>query len=83
MLVSYAKETFQTVLNGNREGFTNSTNNVLAMLLVLLLWLALLLLISKYLWNEVLVKLVTVVKPASSVLQLLGLVILLEIILPK
>ena len=83
MLVSYAKETFQTVLNGNREGFNNNTDNILAMLLVLLLWLALLLLISKYLWNEVLVKLVTVVKPATSVLQLLGLVILLEIMLPK
>ena len=83
MLVSYAKETFQTVLNGNREGFNNTTHNILAMLLVLLLWLALLLLISKYLWNEVLVKLVTVVKPASSVLQILGLVILLEIMLPK
>ena len=83
MLVSYAKETFQTVLNGNREGFNNNTDNILAMLLVLLLWLALLLLISKYLWNEVLVKLVTVVKPASNVFQLLGLVILLEIMIPK
>ena len=83
MLVSYAKETFQTVLNGNREGFNNNTDNILAMLLVLLLWLAILLLISKYLWNEVLVKLVTVVKPASNVFQLLGLVILLEIMIPK
>ena len=83
MLVSYAKETFQTVLNGNREGFNNNTDNILAMLLVLLLWLALLLLISKYLWNEVLVNLVTVVKPASNVFQLLGLVILLEIMIPK
>ena len=85
MLVSFAKESFQTVLNGGktREGFNYDHNNFLAMLLTLLLWLAILLFVSKFLWNEVLVKLVTVVKPATSVVQILGLVILLEIMLPK
>ena len=83
MLFSCAKESFQNVLSGGREGFNKETGNYIAMLLALLLWLAVLLVVSKYLWNEVLVKLVTVVKPATSVLQLLGLVILLEIMLPK
>ena len=53
------------------------------MLIVLILWLAILLLVSKFIWNEVLVKLVTVVKPATSVIQLFALFILLEIMLPK
>jgi len=85
MLFSCAKESFQNVLNGGktREGFNYDSNNYLAMLLALLLWLAVLLFVSKFLWNEVLVKLVTVVKPATSVAQILGLVILLEIMLPK
>ena len=83
MLFSCAKESFQNVLSSGREGFTNNTSNYIAMLLALLLWLAVLLVFSKYLWNEVLVKLVTVVKPATSILQLLGLVVLLEIMLPK
>ena len=83
MLFSCAKESFQNVLSGSREGFNYNNNNFLAMLLALLLWLAILLFVSKFLWNEVLVKLVTVVKPATSVLQILGLVILLEIMIPK
>ena len=83
MLFSCAKESFQNVLSGGREGFNYNNNNFLAMLLTLLLWLAVLLFVSKFLWNEVLVKLVTVVKPATSVVQILGLVILLEIMIPK
>ena len=83
MLFSCAKESFQNVLSGGRENFNYNNNNFLAMLLALLLWLAILLFVSKFLWNEVLVKLVTVVKPATSVIQILGLVILLEIMIPK
>ena len=83
MLFSCAKESFQNVLSSGREGFNKENSNYIAMLLTLLLWLAVLLFVSKFLWNEVLVKLVTVVKPATSVAQILGLVILLEIMIPK
>jgi hypothetical protein len=85
MLLSITQQSLEKVLNGGKtsESFTNDTNNFLAMLLVLLIWLVLLLFVSKFLWNEVLVKLVTVVKPATSLVQLLGLFILLEIMLPK
>ena len=83
MLLSTTQKLLDNALNGRKEGFTNDTINIISMLLVIIIWLLLLLFVSKYLWNEVLVKLVTVVKPASSVLQLLGLVILLEIMLPK
>jgi hypothetical protein len=84
MLYTCAKETFANVLSGGRENFEGSRSvNYLAMLLAILLWLAVLLLVAQYLWNGVLVKLVTVVKPVTSVFQLLGLVILMEILMPK
>jgi hypothetical protein len=84
MLYTCAKETFANVLSGGRENFEGNRNvNYLAMLLAILLWLAVLLLVAQYLWNGVLVKLVTVIKPATSVFQLLGLVILMEILMPK
>ena len=43
--------------------------------------LVLLLSLGKYLWNDVLVKLLTVVKPVKSIWELLGLQILLSLLL--
>ena len=83
MLLSTTQKLLDNALNGRKEGFTNDTINIISMLLVIIIWLLLLLFVSKFIWNEVLVKLVTVVKPATSVIQLLALFILLEIMLPK
>ena len=85
MLFSVAKEGFECVLSPSKEGFTDSvtTAKYVAIFLALLLWLAVLLVVAQYLWNEVLCKLTTIVKPVSSVFQILGLVILLEIIHPN
>jgi hypothetical protein len=84
MLLSSTQKLLDNALNGGKEGFiNNSTYNIIAMVIVIIIWLLLLLFVSKYLWNQVLVKLVTVVKPATSVLQLIGLFILLEIMVPK
>lgn len=49
--------------------------------LVSLIPLLLLLIMGKYLWNEVLVQVVTVVRPVTSVWQILGLYVLLGLIL--
>ena len=85
MFFTIGQQSVQTLLNGGqkKEGFNSNDNYYLSMLIVLVLWLAILLLVSKFIWNEVLVELVTVVKPATSVIQILGLVILLEIMIPK
>ncbi len=84
MLFTCAQEAFTGLLNKPSEPFTDrKETNFLALLLALLLWLAILLIAAQYLWNGVLVKLVTVVKPVTSVFQLLGLVVLLEILMPK
>lgn len=49
-------------------------------LVMTFLSLLLLLLVGEYLWNRVLVKVVTVVKPVTSVWQILGLVLLSKLI---
>lgn len=85
MLFSVAKEGFECVLSPSKEGFTdsNTTAKYVAIFLALLLWLAILLVVAQYLWNEVLCKLTTIVKPVTSVFQILGLVILLQIVYPS
>ena len=49
-------------------------------LIITVISLLLLLLVGEYLWNRVLVKVVTVVKPVNSVWQILGLVLLSKLI---
>ncbi len=49
-------------------------------LVTYLIVIALLLLVGKFLWNDVLVKLTTVVKPVTSIWQLLGLQILFSLL---
>ena len=50
--------------------------------LSVLIVLALILLLGKFLWNNVLCQLVTVVKPAKSVWQILGLAVLISLMHP-
>ena len=73
--------TMMDSMNGH-ESFTNvmeknelSTSSVV----MLLIYLVLLVMFGKYLWNEVACKHVSVLKPLSSVWQLLGLSILVQL----
>jgi hypothetical protein len=73
-------------VRGNSNAFTDvhslSGGNRLMLVLLLVVYLVLLLIVGKWLWNNVLCKTVTIVKPMPNVLTLLGLVILLELVLP-
>ena len=68
--------------DGNGNGNGNNTNNgmekrnPLVYLIVVVLFLIVHLLVSKWLWNNILIKLVSVAKPADNVWQLLGLTLL-------
>ena len=69
------------------EGMTDGADHVdwkslAAATLVTLAYIAILLLAGEYLWNNVVVQLLTIAKPAKSIWQILGLVILLWIIAP-
>jgi hypothetical protein len=85
MLVDLLKQTVQQVVSPTptRENFgSDGTLKYIALLVTVLLWLLLILLVAKYLWNEVLCHMVTFAKPAKSVFHLLGLVVLLNILAP-
>lgn len=69
------------------EGMTDGAENVdwkglASATLVTLVYLAAILFVGEYLWNNVVVQLFTFAKPAKSIWQILGLVILLWIIAP-
>ena len=82
-------EPFQNNENlNNNSNSSNSSNSpkygqMVVLLIMVILWLALVLLVGKYLWNECLCKLVTVCKPVDNVFTLLGLIVLLDIIRPN
>jgi len=87
MLFTTVQQTVQQVvasLTGRpvSEGFSNSSANYFALLITMVLWVLLVLFVAEYLWNKVLVNLVTVVKPAKGMLQMLGLMVLIQILLP-
>lgn len=81
-------QTLEAVINTirGREDFNDMTalsgGNKLMLLILLVVYLVLLLAVGKWLWNNVLCRTVTFVKPMPDVLTLLGLVILLELVLP-
>ena len=75
--------TITNCIGGNNDGFNSNTPNVGQLLLglvVFVLVLVLYLYLGQYLWNNMLVKVVTVVKPVTSLVQLLGVMVLLNIL---
>ena len=71
------------------DGITNQLTNTLGLnlgisaLIVLILFMVIHLLITKWLWNNVLVQLVPSIKRATSMWQMLGLTILMSFVVPK
>lgn len=79
-MITALEKFYQSVLP-KRETFgeDNSIIDLLPMILALVTIQLLVLLLGKYLWNEYLVKYVSIVKPVSSVLDLFAIMILLNI----
>jgi cytoskeletal protein RodZ len=78
-ICSIALEAFSS----SREGFDNNSSMMQSPLVIfgfLILYLLIVLLIGKWLWNTVLVRLVSIIKPATSVWQILGFAILVQIL---
>ena len=70
-----------------KEGFSghiiiqpSGTSALIAFILTVFLYLAIVSAIGMYLWNNVLTKLVPGVKPAKSIWQILGLVLLTQLL---
>lgn len=58
----------------------NSGANALAAFIVLIIYIIIILFIGKFLWNEVLCRLLSIAKPADNIWQILGLAILLNLL---
>ena len=82
MLASTIRETIQKLLPVGFESDDKSVS-LTALILTIIVWIILVLLLAKYLWNKVLVKLVTVFNPSNSMFQMLGVMLLAQLMLPK
>lgn len=78
------KEAFIEKFNNNNDGQHHSNNygQMIVLLIILVIWITLVLVIGKYLWNECLCKVVNICKPMDNVFTLIGLVVLLDILRP-
>lgn len=68
--------------NNNRQQRGNNFGQMVVLLIVLVIWISLVLVVGKYLWNECLCKMVTICKPIDNVFMIVGLVVLLDILRP-
>ena len=71
-----------TVKEGFESGGSSSANAVLVAALVVLIFVAIQLVVVQFLWNRVLTHVVPAVRPLKSLLETLGLLILVAMLLP-
>ncbi len=77
-------ESFTNSRRRTREGFMNEDDQTyLKILIVLTIWLVLILCVGMWLWNNIAVKVISFAKPMTSIWQLLGLAILVDLIHPS
>lgn len=71
-------------ITSTAEGLTGvqqwNGSTALAAFIVFVIYIVIILLIGKFLWNIVLCKLISIAKPAESIWQILGLAILLHVL---
>ena len=70
--------------NTIREGINGISywngSEALAAFVVLIIYVLFILIVGKFLWNEVLCKLISIAKPANTIWQILGVAILLNLL---
>jgi hypothetical protein len=66
---------------GGAKGMPSSTGEAFASLISLVIVYLILLLVGKFLWNEYLVKYVTIVKPIPGIVELLAISVLVRLFL--
>lgn len=72
----------QTETFANPNGMISPGASAIGSLVAAILVFLLLLLFGQYLWNNALVPLVSVVKPAKSIFEILGVAILIALLFP-
>ena len=86
MLVSSLRTLVERYGN-SKEGFDDhnklSTNQIIALVVFLVIWLFLCLLVGTWLWNTVACKMLTICKPVKNIWMILGFAILLDLVVPS
>jgi hypothetical protein len=82
MLRNAANAAVEGFLNGNVDQKRQAYADFVAAVLAYIVAIILIALIGKYLWNGIVVDLVSIAKPAKSFWQILGLMIFISIMLP-
>lgn len=72
-----------TTIEGMQGGMKKIGIDPFIALLLSTIFLLILLYLGQYLWNNVLVKVCTVVKPVNNMWQILGIYVLLQILIGK
>lgn len=76
----------ENFLGNNQENFHNlehhNNNKQLKTLFVFALWIVVVLTVGMWLWNNVVVKVTTIFKPMKSMWQFLGLVLVMDLLIP-
>lgn len=84
---SIAANVVEQFIGNRRENFQNTQSkpniSPLGLFIFLIIYLTLVLLFGKYLWDEVMCKVITVCKPMPSLAHFLGLVLLIDLLLPS
>jgi hypothetical protein len=82
MIRNAANAAVEGFLNGNVDQKRQAYADFVAAVLAYIIAILLIALIGKYLWNGIVVDLVSIAKPAKSFWQILGLMIFISIMLP-
>ena len=78
------KESFIEKFN-NDNGQQRGTNygQMIVLLIIVVIWIALVLVVGKYLWNECLCKVLTICKPTDDLFVIFGVILLFDILHPR
>jgi len=60
-----------------------TTSQFFVLTVVIMLWFLLTIMVSKYLWNECLCKVLTICKPTNDLFVIFGIIILFDILRPR
>lgn len=80
VLTNLLKSGIEHMMGNKKEKFMQHEEK---RIIIVLIWLCLVLVLGKYLWNEYAVKCVTIINPLKSVWQLIGIIILVDLIYPR
>jgi hypothetical protein len=84
VFTSCIKAAVEGMTSNGTENFMNTDEQkYFKQLLMISIWLVVTLMVGMWLWNNVAVKLVSVLKPMTSIWQLLGLALIIDLINPS